>query len=302
MKIFGINLYVLLIVTCLCPGLRAQTYSYLNYPDTGMRWHGYRLFCVHGFSTAYPFMNYIKEDTLIDGLKYYYVSQTLNTPSFIGYVRQDSAKVLHCLYRDSGFNWQEAPFCDFSLNVGDSLVSNQYTFYVNLVDTPIYNGIPRKTLHVTCSVETMGIYSIKNDIWIDGIGSTLNPMGIYGLHSSVPYCGYKMCRIETDDFVYFENPDQSRCTYPNKVNIPPFVVCNIFPNPAGAFIVVNTPENTDELAFQIYNIAGKLMFELVKQPPLYQYNLAISALHSGMYFLKVSASSGESSTLRFVKD
>src|ERR1041385_7184406 len=172
-----------------------QNYDHIPFPDSNMVWNGYYEFCAHGYIWYGTWTFELSSDTIIRNITYHKIAGYSGT---FGFIRKDSTEKIYYIMLDDTLEYDK-PLYDFSLEVGDTLVSGTDFYAITSIDTPIYIGVPRKTLHVISNLLDFGGHP-WNDRWIEGIGSPLSPLGLPGWPYLYRYhCNFDLCDILVND-------------------------------------------------------------------------------------------------------
>jgi hypothetical protein len=87
-------------------------------------------------------------------------------------------------------------------------------------------------------------------------------------------------------------------TYVPQTATPAVENCGLYPNPANTSIYLNTPEG--EKTVYIFSSVGQLIYKSEQHDKL--FNINISNMNIGIYFVRIMMSNGQSYVLRFAKD
>ena len=256
---------LLLLVGCL--GLimgKAQAYDYIPFPSR-LTWHGCTTTCFQGCWES-SWSAIMDGDTTINNLVYH-------TCNSFPLLREDSTKKVYWVSsRDSVFH--EILLYDFSLGAGDTMFSNQRQFIIAKVDTPVYNGIPRRTLYISYD----GGFTI-DDRWIEGIGSTVSEIGRFCSANET------VSRVFQDGILIYGSPSDTSCSSFQNPVTPSASKLSIFPNPARNELYINVDESLVGGTLNFYNVTGALVqSELVSIPNM---QLSLSNLRAGVYIAEV---------------
>lgn len=238
-------------------------------------------------------------DSVFKDIRYHEILGTDN--SLFGLFREDS---LRKVYFIPSYDTVEEIIFDFSLGVGDTLFSGGDYFTVVSIDTPLYFGVPRRTMHMVTSPFFGGTYAI--DRWIEGIGSTFVPCGLLAYNNAFFYAPLStgITNIYLNGTIAFTDTiREAICEYPNGTAIDettPGANLLYSPNPAGSELTIQLP-GTDAYFIQVFDAVGQQVTS--ERPALgsKHFNLSLGQLSSGIYFLKVTASDGSSAAGQFVK-
>lgn len=237
-------LFIFPVLLLLSVEAKSQAYNYHPFPDSNIVWHGYKLCGQLGPASYVPWSLRVTGDTTINGLDYKMIGT-------LGCIREDSNKRVYCFKFWENLSYERLLY-DFSLTQGDTF-SGLIAFKV---DTPVYYGIPRRTLHFGDSVYAS--LGIDQDIWVEGIGSWWNPWFVRGggCHFSV------VCQALLEDMsIIFQRNDSyaNNCpTYTSIAEILPIWNANISPNPTTTFFTLqlSSPPST-QTYFQLYDAIGR---------------------------------------------
>ena len=173
-----------------------------------------------------------------------------------------------------------ADLYDFSLSVGDSMFSGVYTFVIDSVDTITYKGVPRRTIYN--HVNANG-YLYQYDVWMEGIGSSIGPLGIWSL--AMGPCHYSvLCEVSENSVVKYPENNGSGDSCLQFNSIPEvFGSAYLSPNPVSTFLIIQlSSPPTGATYFQLYDALGRQ----VKREEIISTNTTINRnnLPSGIYF------------------
>lgn len=226
----------------------AQAYTYQPFPDSNFTWKGYFIIQPPMGSSSYinDWTCRMKGDTTFNKLVYHIVGG-------LGYLREDSTKkVYYIKYADTTFH--EILLYDFSLSTGDTLHSEGYNYVITAVDTPLYQGLPRRTLHVD--------YSGSKDVWIEGIGSSQSPIfWWWHYYYSVLYHASAICTAVQGTTTVFQKNNDTNCDQ-YYLDVNPISSGNLllFPNPVlSSFTVQLSSLPSSSTYFHLYDAVGRLV-------------------------------------------
>ena len=280
---------ILLVISSL--GCKAQAYSYIPFPTSGMVWNGQIEEGGFGNVGFIDWTYNMGGDTLINNQSYHKIYYLQPPPQLCLFFREDSAKRIYFISVGDTLA-TERPLYDFSLNAGDTLFSDYGFFSVTTVDTPSYFGIPRRTLHIQ---PCCNYYPYSPDMWIEGLGSSVGPIGSLGYTPGGPI-GDWLCNITLNNSVAYAS---SSC---HEVGISELSNTSISysPNPASSTLNINLPD-AESRNLHVYNALGQLQLQKNSIAGDQTTTLDINALADGLYFLQVTNQFGGVNMVRFIK-
>jgi hypothetical protein len=194
-----------------------QAQKYFPLPDSGAVWTSAKIDTTGKGIYVENIKFLISSDTVIKGITYKKVYST--TDSIVNYPKME---YFGCIREDANKRWltimakdtQSLPLYDFSLKVGDSVLSFRYfpggggIGYLKVLSTDsifIYNSY-RKRINLV----TMFLYKDFYASWIEGIGS-LNQL--YLSVVVIWYFDYKLLCFEENGILKYHNAPNSSCYY-----------------------------------------------------------------------------------------
>lgn len=242
--------------------VKSQAYTYHPFPDSNTTWRGIGQQCAMGNCWPSGYIFSITGDTVINSLTYHKIPGAY-------YFREDSNKRVYYI---GWYNLQYDPerlLYDFSLSAGDTMYTNlSYYYVVRSIDTILYNGLLRRTLHVSEKLN-----AAVTDHWIEGIGSNEVPFH-WSLANPV------LCDV-TQDSVLIYGPVCSLYNDLQALNTNKTVV--LYPNPSTTSFTLqlSTPPTT-QTYFQLYDALGRQ----VKREEINSSSTTINRnnLPGGIYF------------------
>ena len=243
---------------------------------------------------------YTGEDTLIDGLVYSkigsydfvsvseseicppYAVDTVPNPGF-RYVHEDVVARRVYLHDNS----QPVLLYDFSLEVGDTLISDLVTFsYVFVVEeideVVLLNGETRKRwLFDSEEWGTGGLYRM----YTEGIGMET---GLFGDFIQFEWWSSLSCVQLNNEHLWEDNSHGwGTCWGLVGENEIATEDLQIYPNPASDYIRISTPKNFVKAEVKIFNSLGQLVFENAIQSE--NTIVDVSDFKRGMYFVMIKS-------------
>lgn len=251
---------------------------------------GAKWYTVEGGVELYHNTYTIVRDTILDGLKYYEITDLGNeggtTPILL---REDSInRKIHLKY-----GGDEKLLYDFSMNIGDTI--NAFIFnegFSEMTLDSITNNLPSPDsnyITINIQIENPKIFHFSNGIkWIEGIGALTRPIG-----SPYSMVGHHqlMCQFDsignwnfhinyTQDDSFCQRPGVSLSEYNKDYNI------SIYPNPIEDYLHINFEINNNEnLRIELFDCVGnRLMVDETNSSQ--QHEVDIQKLNTGFYFLQ----------------
>lgn len=264
---------------------KSQSYTYAPFPVNNFVWEGYTYFSAQSQSWVEYWTYSNQGDTVVNGITYHKIASGTFT-------REDS---LMRVYLSSNlFSANEKLLYDFSLSVGDTLLSGQTTFVIDSVDTITYYNTIRKTLY---SHWINGALR-GNDVWIEGIGSNRGPLGVWHMYSG-PGHNSVLCSAKENNDIKFQRNDgvSNNCSHFSGLDE---ISLSLYPNPVANAITISS-ENSAELDVFIYDAMGNNLFTQ-KNVESFPYRVSISHFPKGCYVLKVMNKIGTTTCRRFIVD
>lgn len=141
--------FILPLLLLLSVEVKSQTYTYHSFPDSNITWQGYYGCGVHSNVWKDFWIFNVTGDTSINGILYHNIGNAALAD--IGCIRETADKKVYFFnYSDFDTCSHERLLYDFSLSVGDVFPMIYDTLTVFAIDTPLYFGIPRRTIHFFC--------------------------------------------------------------------------------------------------------------------------------------------------------
>ncbi len=240
---------------------------------------------------------YTGQDTLINGLLY----SNIGKFNFIGFSGMETCPPysvdtvpytdVRFIYEDTTERkvylwWNNQPelLYDFSLQVGDTLFSAWAAFggsiVVEQIDTvTLFNGEVRKRWTFDSWVEL--------SYYIEGIGMGT---GLFGDFVQFEWWSELACVQLNGEQLWEANSYWSGCYGLVGEDEIATNTLQIYPNPAGDFIRLSTPENFNRAEVKIFNSLGQLV--LVDAIQSENAVIDVSDLERGMYFVLVTSENG----------
>ncbi len=240
---------------------------------------------LRGYNTL---VHRIADDTLIGGVRYTKVMQTVNdvgTPTLAALLREEDGKVWETYNGNS-----EILLYDFTANVGDSLVCGYGDYFVlDSISIEQIGGVDRKKFWFGLEYDFIGEpYAMET--WIEGIGSD------YGLLycGSYYFCGgyYRALCFHQDGELIWQNPEYDACVITSVEEINDKVI-SVYPNPAMEIVTVDGVEAAE---VQVYNALGQLV-KTVRDAN----EISVAGLAEGVYLLRTVDADGKVYTNKITK-
>ncbi len=292
--------------------LFGQAYTYIPLADSNAVWSEYfqRIpLEALTFSCSERFV-VTGEDTLHNGKVYkklfvfYDKDYTPANMHFLGGIREDSLKRVY--YFGDTIHIEKPYFpnlkpemllYDFSLNVGDSLFTDNSNTYMHVtaVDTIELGGYKRRRLSFLKLQDRLE--------WIEGIGSTTGLL-FQNKFAKPGYAGNRnllLCFRQNGLTVYF-SPFATDCFPFTGLQENSVAQAIIFPNPITNQFSISVKTSTIKTV-KLYNITGQLVLEQTSST-IQQNQVIIDAsfLKTGLYNCFVELANGSTSTQRIVKE
>lgn len=246
------------------------------------------------------------DDTIIDGKHYKFLDwYHFNRNNLI---REDTTKG-HVYFRSNwGFRKDEDVLVyDYSLDVGDTtsvynpnspIPSFTGVYRVDSVTTVNTTLGPRKKLILKNTDSTEKTF--QRAVWVEGVGG-LCEIHMPGANNDRNQFGELSCFYQDTIVVYqsFESKARGQCRIfdppilPNPSSIDqeaPSRELVIFPNPVGENLQIKAGHN-DIKRVRLYDVSSTLVFEAQYEAD--EVTLDVSAIRSGLFFLKVNTDNGQ---------
>ena len=247
-----IRIYTLLALLLMAGGIKTQAQDYVPMLQEGNEWYTLDAqVCssqtLRGFNTL---VHQISEDTLIDGVRYTKVMQTVNdvgTPTLAALLREEDGKVWE------RYGSTEVLLYDFTANLGDSLVCGYGDYFVlDSISIEQIGGVDRKKFWFGLEYDFIGDpYAMET--WIEGIGSDLGLL----FCGSYYFCGgyYRALCFHQNGELVWQNPEYDACLITDVEEIPDNEL-TLYPNPANNLVRINGVEAAE---VQVYNAIGQMV-------------------------------------------
>lgn len=241
---------------------------------------------------------HLSGDTLLDGLTYLKVwisgdSLSTNWRLTGDFLREDQDQKVWL----RSVSEPEQLLYDFNLLPGDSIaVGEGCTAYLIDIDTvELNNGALRKRLHFMVQ---NGFEEDVIQYWIEGIGSTAGLLEPWNSSCYTDTGGGLLCHFEDGLLVYPTNP--SSCFIVPVGHIHKDAKVNVFPNPTADYLVIEASESDIRWDMaQLYNAQGKLV--AYRSLTSIRERLQLADLAEGIYWLRLSAQTGQIINLKVIK-
>ena len=249
-----IRIYTLLALLLLAGGIKTQAQDYVPMIQEGNEWYTLDAqVCspqpLKGYNTL---VHRIADDTLIDGVRYTKVMQTVNdvgTPTLAALLREEDGKVWErYLYGST-----DVLLYDFTANLGDSLVCGYGDYFVlDSISIEQIGGVDRKKFWFGLEYDFIGDpYAMET--WIEGIGSDLGLL----FCGSYFFCGgyYRALCFHQNGELVWQNPEYNACLITDVEEIHDNEL-TVYPNPANNLVCINGVEAAE---VQVYNAIGQMV-------------------------------------------
>ena len=249
-----IRIYTLLALLLLAGGIKTQAQDYVPMIQEGNEWYTLDAqVCspqpLKGYNTL---VHRIADDTLIDGVRYTKVIQTVNdvgTPTLAALLREEDGKVWErYLYGST-----DVLLYDFTANLGDSLVCGYGDYFVlDSISIEQIGGVDRKKFWFGLEYDFIGDpYAMET--WIEGIGSDLGLL----FCGSYFFCGgyYRALCFHQNGELVWQNPEYNACLITDVEEIHDNEL-TVYPNPANNLVCINGVEAAE---VQVYNAIGQMV-------------------------------------------
>ena len=279
----NLKIYALLALLLLAGGVKTQAQEYVPLIQEGNEWYTLDAqVCssqtlLRGYNTL---VHRIADDTLIGGVRYTKVMQTVNdvgTPTLAALLREEDGKVWETYNGNS-----EILLYDFTANVGDSLVCGYGDYFVlDSISIEQIGGVDRKKFWFGLEYDFIGEpYAMET--WIEGIGSDLGLL----FCGSYFFCGgyYRALCFHQNGELVWQNPEYNACLITDVGEILDNEL-TAYPNPAYNLVRINGVEVAE---VQVYNALGQLVktFKNTNEIP-------VAALPQGVYLLRITDTDGK---------
>ena len=277
----NIMLYTLLALLLMAGRVKTQAQEYVPMIQEGNEWYTLDAqVCssqtLRGYNTL---VHRIADDTLIGGVRYTKVMQTVNdvgTPTLAALLREEDGKVWETYNGNS-----EILLYDFTANVGDSLVCGYGDYFVlDSISIEQIGGVDRKKFWFGLEYDFTGEpYAMET--WIEGIGSDLGLLYC----GSYYFCGgyYRALCFHQDGELIWQNPEYDACVITSVEEINDKVI-SVYPNPAMEIVTIDGIEAAE---VQVYNALGQLVKTVQGSN-----EINVSGLPAGIYSIRVTMNDG----------
>ena len=275
------RIYTLLALLLMTGGINTQAQEYVPMIQEGNEWYTLDAqVCssqtLRGYNTL---VHRIADDTLIGGVRYTKVMQTVNdvgTPTLAALLREEDGKVWETYNGNS-----EILLYDFTANVGDSLVCGYGDYFVlDSISIEQIGGVDRKKFWFGLEYDFIGEpYAMET--WIEGIGSDFGLLYC----GSYYFCGgyYRALCFHQDGELIWQNPEYDACVITSVEEINDKVI-SVYPNPAMEIVTIDGVEAAE---VQVYNGLGQMVKTVQGSN-----EISVSGLPSGIYSIRVTMNDG----------
>ena len=286
----NLKICTLLALLLMAGWIKTQAQDYVPMLQEGNEWYTLDAqVCssqtLRGYNTL---VHRIADDTLIGGVRYTKVMQTVNdvgTPTLAALLREEDGKVWETYNGNS-----EILLYDFTANVGDSLVCGYGDYFVlDSISIEQIGGVDRKKFWFGLEYDFTGEpYAMET--WIEGIGSDLGLLYC----GSYYFCGgyYRALCFHQDGELIWQNPEYDACVITSVEEINDKVI-SVYPNPAMEIVTVDGVEAAE---VQVYNALGQLV-KTVRDAN----EISVAGLAEGVYLLRTVDADGKVYTNKITK-
>ena len=284
----NIRLYTLLALLLMAGGIKTQAQNYVPMLQEDNEWHTLDAqVCssqpLRGYNTL---VHRLSEDTLIDGVRYTKVMQTVNdvgTSTLAALLREEDGKVWE------KYGSTEVLLYDFTANLGDSLVCGYGDYFVvDSISIEQIGGVDRKKFWFGLEYDFIGDpYAMET--WIEGIGSDLGLL----FCGSYYFCGgyYRALCFHQNGELVWQNPEYDACLITDVEEIHDNEL-TVYPNPAKNLVRINGVEAAE---VQVYNALGQMVKTVQGSN-----EIDVSGLVEGVYMVRITDEDGRSYMARVV--
>jgi hypothetical protein len=275
------RIYTLLALLLMTGGINTQAQEYVPMIQEGNEWYTLDAqVCssqtLRGYNTL---VHRIADDTLIGGVRYTKVMQTVNdvgTPTLAALLREEDGKVWETYNGNS-----EILLYDFTANVGDSLVCGYGDYFIlDSISIEQIGGVDRKKFWFGLEYDFIGEpYAMET--WIEGIGSDFGLLYC----GSYYFCGgyYRALCFHQDGELIWQNPEYDACVITSVEEINEKVI-SVYPNPAMEIVTIDGVEAAE---VQVYNGLGQMVKTVQGSN-----EINVSGLPAGIYSIRVTMNDG----------
>ena len=277
---------LLLLLLAVAGTAKAQDYEPII--QEGNEWHTLDVIVNPGFPPNHHYstlVHWISDDTLIGGVRYTKVMQTVNdvgTPTLAALLREEDGKVWETYNGNS-----EILLYDFTANVGDSLVCGYGDYFVlDSISIEQIGGVDRKKFWFGLEYDFIGEpYAMET--WIEGIGSDFGLLYC----GSYYFCGgyYRALCFHQDGELIWQNPEYDACVITSVEEINDKVI-SVYPNPAMEIVTIDGVEAAE---VQVYNALGQLV-KTVRDAN----EISVAGLAEGVYLVRITDVEGKKHVAR----
>ena len=284
----NLKIYALLALLLMAGGVKTQAQEYVPMIQEGNEWYTLDAqVCSTQSSRGYnTLVHRIANDTLIDGVRYTKVMQTVNdvgVPTLAALLREEDGKVW-----ERYLNGSEVLLYDFTANVGDSLVCGYGDYFVlDSISIEQIGGVDRKKFWFGLEYDFFIGEPYAMETWIEGIGSDLGLL----FCGSYFFCGgyYKALCFHQNGELVWQNPEYDACLISDVEEIHDNEL-TVYPNPAYNLVRINGVEAAE---VQVYNTLGQLV-KTVRGTN----EIDLSGLVEGVYLLRIRDAVGKNHVAR----
>ena len=277
---------LLLLLLAVAGTAKAQDYEPII--QEGNEWHTLDVIVNPGFPPNHHYstlVHWISDDTLIGGVRYTKVMQTVNdvgTPTLAALLREEDGKVWETYNGNS-----EILLYDFTANVGDSLVCGYGDYFVlDSISIEQIGGVDRKKFWFGLEYDFIGEpYAMET--WIEGIGSDFGLLYC----GSYYFCGgyYRALCFHQDGELIWQNSEYDACVITSVEEINDKVI-SVYPNPAMEIVTIDGVEAAE---VQVYNALGQLV-KTVRDAN----EISVAGLAEGVYLVRITDVEGKKHVAR----
>lgn len=273
---------------------------YYTFPDTNAIWNSKH----DGYYGSFKERFGLYGDTTIDDQVYKKVykivdDSTLNINNMTYYAAIRENDIKQVFVKITYFE-EEILLYDFSLNIGDTVISNSPYGYLHY-DICVIADIDSVELENNQYRKRFKINDWGQDYWIEGIGSIdglFHPIKEYIIGT---YC-YLLCLKDNDTAVYINNPECEKCfcTLLTPVEelekVKEYIT--IYPNPATNDLTIDFKFEKGMAIITLFNFYGKLLENRTSDS--FPIKMNIDYLPNGIYIVQIDINN-DSFKKKFIK-
>ena len=266
--------------------MKAQDYEPII--QEGNEWHTLDVIVIPGSPLPHEYyttlVQWLAEDTLIDGARYTKVMETRNgegTPQIACLLKEENGKV----WKREIASVTDILIYDFTAQVGDTLRFGDFGEFeywvVDSISMEQIGGVDRRKFWFGLEYDFMGEpYAIET--WTEGVGSDMGLLFSGWYYVTGGY--YRALCFHQNGELIWQNEYYGTCMI-DAVDEELAPAVSVYPNPANGVVHIEGVETTE---VQVYNALGQVV-KTVRD----SNEISVAGLSEGVYLLRITDADGK---------